>query len=84
MGRQFFDVLKPKENLMSTTRKVRGAVTAAILAGAIVAAPGCASQQAAHTTGEVTADTGNAVGSVLHAVGTVIMWPFHVIEDLFR
>ncbi len=68
---------------MSTTRTVRGALAAAILAIAI-AAPGCSSQQAAHTTGEGTADTGSAVGSVLHAVGAVIMWPFHVIEDLFR
>lgn len=68
---------------MSTTRRVRGAIAAALLAGAIVAMPGCASQQAAHTTGEITADTGSAVGSVLHAAGAVIMWPFHVIGDLF-
>jgi len=44
---------------------------------------GCASQQAAHTTGEVTSDTGSAVGSVLNAVGAVVMWPFHVIGDMF-
>jgi hypothetical protein len=44
---------------------------------------GCSSQQAAHTTGEVTNDTGSAVGSVLDAVGAVIMWPFHVIGDMF-
>ena len=44
-------------------------------------AMGCA--EAAHTTGEVTNDTGNAVGSVLDGVGAVIMWPFHVIGDLF-
>lgn len=44
---------------------------------------GCSSQQAAHTTGEVTNDTGSAVGSVLGAVGAVIMWPFHVIGDMF-
>jgi hypothetical protein len=44
---------------------------------------GCASQQAAHTTGEVTNDTGSAVGSVLDGVGAVVMWPFHVIGDLF-
>ncbi len=69
---------------MSTMRRVTGAIAAVMLTAAIAAAPGCASQQAAHTTGEVTADTGSAVGSVLHAVGAVIMWPFHVIEDLFR
>ena len=44
-------------------------------------AMGCA--QAAHTTGEVTDDTGSAVGSVLSGVGAVIMWPFHVVGDLF-
>jgi hypothetical protein len=42
---------------------------------------GCA--EAAHTTGEVTNDTGSAVGSVLDGVGAVVMWPFHVIGDLF-
>ena len=38
---------------------------------------------AAHTSGEVTNDTGSAVGSVLDGVGAAIMWPFHVVGDLF-
>ena len=43
-------------------------------------AMGCAT--AANKTGEVTNDTGSAVGSVLDGVGAVVMWPFHVIGDL--
>ena len=61
--------------------KLKRALPIIILSTTIII--GCASQQAAHTTGEVTEDTGNAVGSVLGAVGAVIMWPFHVIGDLF-
>ncbi len=45
-----------------------------------ILAMGCATT--AHKTGEVTEDTGGAVGSVLGAVGAVVMWPFHVVGDL--
>ena len=59
--------------------KLKRALPILILTGTL--AMGCA--EAAHTSGEVTNDTGSAVGSVLDGVGAVIMWPFHVIGDLF-
>jgi hypothetical protein len=59
--------------------KLNRALPIIILTSAL--AMGCA--EAAHTTGEVTNDTGSAVGSVLDGVGAVVMWPFHVIGDLF-
>jgi hypothetical protein len=62
--------------------KIKRVIPVLVLASTLTVF-GCASQQAAHTTGEVTADTGSAVGSVLGAVGAVIMWPFHVIGDMF-
>lgn len=54
--------------------------TIPILLLAATLSMGCAT--AAHKTGEVTDDTGSAVGSVLSGVGSVIMWPFHVVGDL--
>jgi hypothetical protein len=54
-----------------------------LVAGALFIVPGCASEQAEHTTTEVTNDTGSAVGSVLDATGHVIMYPFHLVGDLF-
>lgn len=68
---------------MSTIDTIKRTLPILLLAGAITIVPGCASQQAAHTAGEVTADTGSAVGSVLDGVRAVIMWPFHVVGDLF-
>ena len=59
--------------------KLKNALPIIVLASTL--AMGCA--EAAHTTGEVTDDTGSAVGSVLDGVGAVVMWPFHVIGDLF-
>ena len=53
------------------------------VAGALFVVPGCASQQAEYTTDQVTNTTGNTVGSVLDATGHVIMYPFHLIGDLF-
>jgi hypothetical protein len=50
---------------------------------ALFAIPGCASQQAEHTTNEVTNSTSDTVGSVLDGVGSVIMYPFHLVGDLF-
>ena len=53
------------------------------VAGALFMLPGCASEQAEHTTNEVTSSTSNTVGSVLDGVGSVIMYPFHLVGDLF-
>jgi hypothetical protein len=53
------------------------------IAGALFVVPGCASQQAEYTTDQVTNTTGSTVGSVLDATGSVIMYPFHLIGDLF-
>ncbi|HXN85033.1 MAG TPA: hypothetical protein VN867_03130 [Candidatus Binataceae bacterium] len=58
----------------------KNAVSILLLSG-MLALGSCA--DAAHTTGEVTNDTGSAVGSVLDGVGAVIMWPFHVVGDIF-
>ena len=54
-----------------------------LVAGALFIVPGCASEQAENTTNRVTNDTGSAVGSVLDATGHVIMYPFHLVGDLF-
>ena len=54
-----------------------------VLASVALTIPACSSQQAEHKTNEVTNQTGSAVGSVLDAVGAVVMWPFHLIGDLF-
>ena len=54
-----------------------------LVAGALFIVPGCASQQAEYTTDRVTDSTSNTVGSVLDATGHVIMYPFHLVGDLF-
>jgi hypothetical protein len=54
-----------------------------ILMSTLVAVSGCSSQQAAYKTNEVTGQTEGTVDSVLDAVGTVIMYPFHLVGDLF-
>ena len=54
-----------------------------LLAGALFAISGCASEQAEHTTNRVTNSTSDTVGSVLDATGHVIMYPFHLVGDLF-
>jgi hypothetical protein len=54
-----------------------------LVAGAFLAVSGCASEQAEHTTDRVTNTTSNTVGSVLDATGHVIMYPFHLVGDLF-
>jgi hypothetical protein len=54
-----------------------------LVASALFIVPGCASQQAEYTTDQVTNTTGNTVGSVLDATGHVIMYPFHLVGDLF-
>ena len=54
-----------------------------VVAGALFMLSGCASQQAEYTTDRVTDSTSNTVGSVLDATGHVIMYPFHLVGDLF-
>ncbi len=54
-----------------------------LVAGALFMLPGCASQQAEYTTNQVTNSTSDTVGSVLDGVGSVIMYPFHLVGDLF-
>ena len=56
---------------------------ALLVASALFIVPGCASEQAEYTTNRVTNDTGSTVGSVLDATGHVVMYPFHLVGDLF-
>jgi hypothetical protein len=61
--------------------KIRRIVPIFLLTGALFVIPGCA-EHAEQTTHEVTNDTGNTVGSVLDGVGSVVMYPFHVVGDI--
>jgi hypothetical protein len=63
--------------------KIKQALPVLFVAAALFVVPGCASQQAEHTTNEVTNSTSNTVGSVLDGVGSVVMYPFHLVGDLF-
>jgi hypothetical protein len=54
-----------------------------VLVSAALIAPACSTQEGAYKTNEVTNQTGTAVGSVLDSVGTVVMYPFHLVGDLF-
>ena len=54
-----------------------------LIAGTLFIFTGCASEQAEYTTDRVTNTTGSTVGSVLDATGHVIMYPFHLVGDLF-
>ncbi len=54
-----------------------------LVAGALLAAPGCSTQQAQYKTNEVENQTGSTVDSVLDGVGSVIMYPVHLVGDLF-
>ncbi|HUY28065.1 MAG TPA: hypothetical protein VMV27_11650 [Candidatus Binataceae bacterium] len=63
--------------------KVKHILPILVLASVALAIPACSSQQAEQKTNEVTDQTGSAVGSVLDAVGSVVMWPFHLVGDLF-
>ena len=58
-------------------------IPALLVASALFIVPGCASEQAEYTTNRVTNDTGSTVGSVLDATGHVVMYPFHLVGDLF-
>ena len=63
--------------------KIRRSVPILLIAGTLFIFTGCASEQAEYTTDRVTNTTGNTVGSVLDATGHVIMYPFHLVGDLF-
>ncbi|HYL57863.1 MAG TPA: hypothetical protein VEU51_03260 [Candidatus Acidoferrales bacterium] len=63
--------------------KMRRILPVLLFAGAVFITTGCASEQAEHTTNQVTNSTSNTVGSVLDGVDSVIMYPFHVVGDLF-
>jgi hypothetical protein len=63
--------------------KIKQVLPILLFAGALFAVSGCASQQAEYTTDRVTNSTSDTVGSVLDATGHVIMYPFHLVGDLF-
>jgi hypothetical protein len=63
--------------------KIKRIMPILLTAGALFVLPGCASQQAEYTTNQVTNSTSDTVGSVLDGVGSVVMYPFHLIGDLF-
>ncbi len=54
-----------------------------LVAGALFVVPGCSAQQAQYKTNEVENQTGSTVDSVLDGVGSVIMYPVHLVGDLF-
>jgi hypothetical protein len=62
--------------------KIKRIAPMLLVVGALFVVPGCA-EHAEQTTHEVTNDTSNTVGSVLGGVGSVVMYPFHVVGDLF-
>ena len=61
--------------------KIKRIVPIMLFASALFVIPGCAEHvdESAH---EVTNDTGSTVGSVLDGVGSVVMYPFHVVGDI--
>lgn len=63
--------------------KIKQALPILMVVAALFVVPGCASQQAEYTTDRVTNSTSDTVGSVLDATGHVIMYPFHLVGDLF-
>ncbi len=63
--------------------KMKRIIPILLVVGALFVVPGCASQQAEYTTNQVTNSTSDTVGSVLDGVGSVIMYPFHLVGDLF-
>jgi hypothetical protein len=63
--------------------KIKRNLPILLVAGALFIFTGCASEQAEYTTNRVTNTTSNTVGSVLDATGHVIMYPFHLVGDLF-
>ena len=63
--------------------KIKRNLPILLVVGALFVFTGCASEQAEYTTNRVTNTTSNTVGSVLDATGHVIMYPFHLVGDLF-
>ena len=63
--------------------KIKRILPVLLVAGSLFVVTGCALQQAEYTTDRVTDSTSSAVGSVLDATGHVIMYPFHLVGDLF-
>jgi hypothetical protein len=53
-------------------------ILAALLFGA-----GCSAQQASHKTAEASNETGSMLGSVMSGVESVVLYPFHLISDIF-
>jgi hypothetical protein len=71
--------MKPRGIAMSANK----VLPILLVAGALFVIPGCSAQQAQYKTNEVTAQTGSTVDSVLDGVGSVIMYPVHLVGDLF-
>ena len=65
---------------MSKTKQI---LPVLVMCSLFLVAGGCASEQAEHTTGNVTEATAGTVSSVLGAVGSIIMYPFHLVGALF-
>ena len=63
--------------------KIKRILPVLLVAGTLFVISGCASQQAEYTTDRVTDSTSSTVGSVLDATGHVILYPFHLVGDLF-
>ena len=63
--------------------KIKRNLPILLVVGTLFVFTGCASEQAEYTTNRVTNTTSNTVGSVLDATGHVIMYPFHLVGDLF-
>lgn len=64
-------------------RKISTALPILLILGAITLVPACASQQAENTTNAITNSTANATSSLFDGIEAVILWPFHIIGDLF-
>jgi len=61
--------------------KIKRIVPVLLVMGALFVIPGCA-EHVENSAHEVTNDTGRTVGSVLDGVGSVVMYPFHVVGDI--
>ena len=67
----------------AAVKKLSRILAASILCGLILTLPACSTQQASRSGHEVANDTGSALGSLVDGVKAVVVWPFHVIGDLF-
>jgi hypothetical protein len=64
-------------------RKLAGAVPVLLMVGAITMVPACASQQAEHTTNEITDTTADTTSCVFSGLESIILYPFRLVGDLF-